>query len=189
MNNELICTPVMLPTDNIIEQPGLRKSRKMGIISIGTLQGSLGNIWQSQHLYLVSEVIPKQGDYIIVDKVIIFLEQVAVPFIDKKSVVVAATDKSLSLPLIPTSFIEEYVLKQGEIDKVRVKLTSVGTPAIKVYHSDNNDILDPGVIILPIEDKTFSREEVEDILVMFKLHLNKVGLEQPGIIEWFDLNY
>jgi len=115
MENKLVCKPIMLLTEDINAplflhtEHGVRLNRKYE--------------WANykQHLHLVSEGEIRGGDYYI-DTISLRLSQskggnppgVSYPPIYKK--VEATTDKSLGLPLIPQSFIEEYVQKQGKIE-------------------------------------------------------------------------
>ena len=96
---------------------------------------------------------------------------------------IATTDKSLSLPLIPQSFIQLFVEKQGKIDKVRVDMSEIGKYEIGAFQE---------VIILPIQEKMYSREEVKAIA----METWRIGRQEPeifqkdyGFSKWFDTNY
>lgn len=195
MKNYIECRPVILPTQDIIEQPGLRKSRKMGILSIGTLQGSLGNIWESQHLYLVSDREIKEGDwdYLPSTGKIRKRHSLTYTYIPGERLVEATTDKSLGLPLIPQSFIEEYVQKQGKIDKVKIKLPeTMGCGNYEVF--EYLKTLPYEVIILPIKN-SWNRENMQQAFEAGYEHGVDVNehtytlAETPDFDKWFDKTY
>lgn len=160
MNSELICTPVMLPGDGPVS-----KDRDTGILSVRKMKSHVEGF--HHHLYMTSEQEIKKGDWIYNWLNNDLTTAVSFPWIQlhlkhlKK--VIATTDKSLSLPLIPSSFIEEYVTKQGEIDKAKLQRRE-NDPSKPLISMDSFEL--DYVIILPIEDKTFSREEVIDFMVM-----------------------
>lgn len=202
MKNYIDCKPIMLDNLNTVETPGLRKSRKMGILSIGTLTGSLGNIWIAQHLYLVSEQEIKEGDWYIdlknPERAWKYYRNDEPWYVEEEGQknirkIIATTDKSLSLPLIPDSFIERWVRWQGDIDKVRLKMEnpfenlSPEKPPVWQLALDKNDF----VIIFPIEDKTYSRDEVKEIRKEYNKYLIGILNKEVSLPfdEWFDKNY
>lgn len=94
--------------------------------------------------------------------------------------IIATTDKSLSLPLIPTSFIERWVNEQGKIDKVRVDNHQLAQYATYV----NNE-----VIILYIEDRILTKE---DMRLSWKEGMKNATMFHGGSIsfdEWFNKTY
>lgn len=197
MENELICTPIMFNT----ETEGALVLARNGHIFV-----SKGNPlpagWSYQHLYLTSsEDVTEEGE------VFYFAEGVELaggkkyyigrairPYAERFDLyhlfhrkVIASTDKSLGLPLIPQSFIEEYVQKQGKIDKVKIRFEKdYGAMAEYPYHL-NPDKFPNRVIILPIKS-SWNREE-------FKKELSKLWNETPmsyteeTFDEWFDKKY
>lgn len=204
MNNELICTPVMLRAT---------PKNKSDYMMFG----------KAQHLYLVSEEEIKEGDWMMMkddhpkgrlrkcweiypafaeygdDREQLMIDDPKDPkrgfgFLRRSETykVIATTDKSLSLPLIPNSFIEEWVAKQGKIDRVKIKLHRVdirersnNVPHF-VYLPETNNLQ---IIILPIEDKTYSREEVYRILDRYRVQVAYESTSFPAFKKWFDLNY
>lgn len=128
--------------------------------------------WNTQHLYLVCDLEIKPSDYLISHNEFIgqLLDNVgnvkwistSTPTIQKISYVeikgkffkriVATTDKSLSLPLIPSSFIEYFVREQGKVNKVKILTDAFGT----IIPNKEGE-----VIILPIEEKT-KRQQLTD---------------------------
>lgn len=112
----------------------------------------------------------------------------------------ATTDKSLGLPLIPKSFIEEYVQKQGKIDKVYIRLECrYGEQQVEIILFDDWDKGPPReeVIIIPVKD-SWNREEVEKIAHYAFNKGVEHGCDNEPILnktddeifnEWFDENY
>lgn len=157
MNNSLICVPVMLHTNNHFAPIWTGES--------GFLRVTPGGVQDSkytQHLYLVSDREIKKDNWIW-DKRDNWFGQADKPMHpdyikENYRRVEATTDKSLNLPLIPHSFIQEYVDKQGKIDKV----------AIQLYHRGGKELVSAPyneVIILPIKD-SWNREELKTELKM-----------------------
>lgn len=203
MNNELICTPVMIPAPIGIYGNCLVKQGDRIFLSAGESKASSA-IRRPQHLYLVSDEEIKEGDYYFIGNSrasnhgIVKAESIEEAksrndlnsLMDKNEGtkdfvfckrIEATTDKSLSLPLIPSSFIERWVNEQGKIDKVRV-LSHNGIPV-----TFNNSETEQHVVnILPIEDKTYSREEVKAIMSKY---ISTYNAATPTFNEWFDLNY
>lgn len=102
--------------------------------------------------------------------------------------IIATTDKSLSLPLIPNSLIERWIRWQGDIDKVRILMFDGKPKTIYMGNgtSDNREF----VQILPIEDKLYNREEVREIAA--EAWIAKKVNHAHGYTtfnEWFDKNY
>ena len=100
--------------------------------------------------------------------------------------IIATTDKSLGLPLIPESFVKEWTEKQGKIEYVHLSYCEES----KNFWFKN--LLAPEVIILPTKD-SFSRDEVKDIDKAHKRYIID-SLKDKGKImlsfdEWFDKNY
>lgn len=133
-NNKLECRPVLLPG---AKTPIL-------LSDIGSLHISQLNIG-NHHLYLVSDREIKKGDWFLSDDRDRVLES-PIYRVEKcievkngwlygnilgtdlgynstySKKIEAATDLSLELSDIPTNWIEEFVFKQGKIDKVYIKM-------------------------------------------------------------------
>lgn len=115
-------------------------------------------LWGFQHLYLVANDEIKNGDYCY-DKVLNLTFTID-EFADFKYVnqtdnvlkIIATTDISLGLPLIPKSFVEAFVKKQGKITEANVEFDTI-TLATR---EDNTVIIH--------QAKTYSREDVEKLL-------------------------
>lgn len=198
MENELICTPVMLPIN--VEADGSIFVNAQGIIRKIAYSLDTGRY---QHLYLTSSREIKEGESYY-DKERGVIDRAFYTFksglIRRK--VEATTDKSLGLPLIPQSFIEEYVQKQGNIDKVKIKMTWVydytsldqqqaqelsyeEREAYKVYSPSLIKSTKNEVMILPIKD-SWNREEIKAI---HKAYIND-DMSDVGLFDkWFDKKY
>lgn len=109
----------------------LMLSNKDGLIYLGNEDKDLGLSstgsysefhYNKQHLYFTSSEEIKVGDWSIVTYLDTNKQEAvyntAGGIIAEK--VIATTDKSLGLPLIPQSFIEEYVKSSGEIKEVEL---------------------------------------------------------------------
>ena len=84
----------------------------------------------------------------------------------------ATTDPSLNLPLIPQSFIEKYVEKQGEIDEVMIEIIEdigIYIPSDPFRVNETIDYIrgniiktrkDNTVIVSKVEEKTYSEVEM-----------------------------
>lgn len=191
----IICRPVMLPAKDKNAPIVLYNSKEnnLALRVSGTISLS-GDGWNYQHLYLVSDREIKKGDYISDPSEYYSVYKSASNYKGTKLLKVeATTDKSLNLPLIPQSFIQEWVDKQGKVESVKIKVyqhlrlkDNVNKKAmpIDVYDKDNE------VIILPIKE-SWSREEVKQIHDAFWHHLSEIPnvKQQPTFKEWFDKNY
>lgn len=212
MNNELISTAVMLSSKDQ-EAPLVRFDD--GIIRLRIIPNRGGSYlsgegWNYQHLYLVSDEEIKVGDWILhkspeYEKVQTGWElhrysnpHGSVATTDWRKKIIATTNKSLSLPLIPNSFIERWVRWQGDIAKVSVQTEIVDLPQENLPDQDwiptRRLKLTPypgnEVIILPIEDKTCSRKEMKDAVEAYREYVVRTGLlDAPSFQAWFDLNY
>lgn len=150
-------------------------------------------IWELQHLYFTLNEEIKEGDLVLmnlrndsddddwfaIDKVVeiennymYFSNSGVSTSLHKATKIVATTDKSLNLPLIPESFIKEFVESNGSIKEVEIErkvckrhekiVTNVDYPCtclgtlqpLKV--NSNNE-----VIICKEEKDTFTREDLE----------------------------
>jgi hypothetical protein len=149
---KLKCKVVMLPTEKsmLVKPNKLSNLDGSGQLFIPhfeykSVRGYTSDlILTAQHLYLVSDREIKKGDWFIVQlyditstPMKLSLEQVKTItdeiWVNQSSIVTcrhiencsrveATTDPSLNLPLIPQSFIEEYVSKQGKIEEVYIEI-------------------------------------------------------------------
>lgn len=209
MKDYIICKPVMLPAQNSqvfdvgqIYVPTHEPNSKYQIrlSPKPNTPTSYRKECILHHLYLVSDEEIKEGDWLLAtDTKTIFKasESDINGMILAKSLhlyrtIVATTDKSLGLPLIPQSFIEEYVQKQGKIDVVKVASKSVliGTKSNGEVNGDPDfinifekviDTYEDRVIILPIKD-SWNKEDLGDAFL--------AGQHSSlSFDEWFDKNY
>lgn len=183
MGNELICRPVILVTSTFSgkEQTLWKNSNGQILFTHSSTPAGL----QPQHLYLVSDREIKEGDkYITYDNTI--CERYASIPLEGSRKVEATTDKSLGLSLIPQSFIEEYVQKQGEIDKVEIKM--LGPNRLELNMSVSSALGE--VIIFPIKD-SWNKKEVLSMFKVLTRHMreNNAFISEQQFDEWFDKNY
>lgn len=171
MENELICRPVMLPSN--VEAPPPHLSTNIQ---------SLKNYW---YLYLVSDREIKINDKYIntfTDKIEKNdSNEEGIDDIYKK--IEATTDKSLGLPLIPQSFVEEYAQKQGKIDKVKIHIRGEGYCLAGMPITEENE-----VVILTIKD-SWNRDEIKVIGDAYDDHVKDQFIHHLPFDEWFDSKY
>jgi hypothetical protein len=128
---------------------------------------------KQQHLYLICDDEIKDENYIIINGTngYSFPTQYCKlfpkdkfpkgPGIVKLLKVIASTDKSLGLPSIPKSFLEEYVNKQGKIEEVNVEMElkyddhDLEYPSIPILK-----LIDNNVIIQSIPKEVFTLEDM-----------------------------
>lgn len=174
MENKLKVYPVMLPSNNVP--------------------------WEPQELYLVSNREIKEGNFYYhtitktVEKAIHCQGKSTHPY----PKVEATTDKSLGLPLIPESFIKEWVEKQGKIEYVYIRMEDKWDEINGIVPNGNPMLCQEGpnrtVIILPTKD-SWNREEVKEIArAAFYYGIERwqamgEGRNIPTLDEWFDKNY
>lgn len=163
--NRKICEVAILPTKGGIRIS--KDTKKLLVLEDTELKlesWGVVHVGKPQHLYFICDDELKENDW--------FISDVPEPnevlkckgFGDYNSVysdelsthkmncfkIVATTDESLGLPLIPQSFVEDYVEAKGEIGQVKIKmeLTNHGYEKGKVDHeykietnSDNKVII------------------------------------------------
>lgn len=178
MENKLLVTPVLLPGDGpIFDCPDGMYIRYMK-----------SQTRMHKHLYLVLDREIKEGDYYIDtlakhQKVWKMYPEGIDLSLNEMRRIEATTDKSLGLPLIPQSFIEEYVSKQGKINKVYIELENAfehlspnDSPIWQVKLDKEDE-----VIILPVKD-SWNREELANAFL--------AGQHSSlSFDEWFNKNY
>lgn len=215
-----LCQVIMLPTAK--DEVRLLTIKYMDQDSSGVsfIANSPG---EPRHLYFVSYETPKEGDWFIANEAArkcIRIEEGNYPYVTIqgneevkhfhtwKTKIIASSDQSLGLPLIPQSFIEQYVKAEGKIDEVYVeteilgykkgntRITS-GKHTIEFDDAEDKSIevikttKDNHVIISLAEQKVYSREQVEVVLKNFLQFLaNKHNINQPlgGVEEWIEDN-
>lgn len=185
MKDYIDCKPVMLPVTGVVSIDHTLWLNAGGrILHTHT---STPEVLQPQHLYLVSEEGSEVDDWTIFTnssngKITGFNLPIKAksPYASNgvyNLKVIATTDKSLSLPLIPNSFIERWVNEQGKIDKVRVLITEAEATGPHPFYSGGKlsaamiDVTFGEVIILPIEDKTYTEKQV---LALMAITVDKV---------------
>lgn len=186
MKNYIECRPVMLPTEEVDTTLYMSMGHRI------CHWAEAGNIDYFCHLYLVSEEEIKEGGVYLAyfpNKApeIHIRKDGLIPTDAGRKKVVATTDKFLSLPLIPSSFIEKWINEQGKIKEVRIEWDARNSCPVlencKAYNSGT-------AIILPTEDKIYSREEMKGFYREYIKHLMDMPLpEGLPFDEWFDKNY
>jgi len=119
----------------------------------------------NQHLYLTSDREIKKGDWCIYPNNIV--GKLSHPYdgetLYNSKQIEATTDATLELPLIPQSFIEEYVAKQGKIDEVMIAMDVFDCTANGVQKTIIDTLTkDDCIIIVPIKE-SWTREEVIEL--------------------------
>jgi hypothetical protein len=214
---KLKCKVVMLPTEKASplvynnSEEGLFCVKGIGILA----KHRMGNC-TNQSLYFVSNREIKEDvsamDYYIDSRVVdtpivsrTYLHRDKIDFCAK---IEATTDPSLDLPLIPQSFIEKYVEKQGKIEEVMIDLVRVvNCPEnhfrVNYEVQDNMTFCpkcivsiipktrkDNTVIVSPIKD-SWTREEVVNLIRNFRNDI-LIEVQKGGVSnfteEWINKN-
>jgi len=130
MSNNKQCKVVMLPTNNNYKGI-LIKDDDSNLLGFNKEYGlsSILKSYTPQHIYFTSEDAIEQGDWYIqpegLRKSAAKTDTCAFPKDSYK--VVASTDSSLGLPMIPESFIRDYVELSGAITEVYLGVWTVWT--------------------------------------------------------------
>lgn len=183
--------PLMLPThdESPLYMAGLIPKVYIGRVGSGTTSGN-------QHLYLISDrEIKKDWKGVayksdVVGKVFKHFYTTNIWYNDAK-IVEATTDPSLGLPLIPKSFIQEWVEKHGKIEYVYISFSFNDSSD---FNSNPQRLLPSirEVMILPVKN-SWNSEEIKTIYKSFRQD-NKESAVIGGppywtFDEWFDKNY
>lgn len=161
---KLKCRVVMLPTDN---KSHISKGKDVILYHIKPLS-KVTETYTPQHLYFLSDEKIQVGDFYIYPELSgnnVWTNKETI--LDKQDYpgamkVIASTDESLKLPLIPDSFIEEYVEANGKIDAVIIETKLVPIQQLEDY----------GFVSRP--KKTWTRDEVVQLLNKNAEHLEKL---------------
>lgn len=205
MENKPLVTPVLLPKGNEYNyDPCIwtADSYMMKYIDKFLSAADMALGYQPQHLYLVSDMEIKEGDWCYHRS----HEPYTVGKASKQTImhwgckkIEATTDKSLGLPLIPQSFIEEYVQKQRNIGKVYISFEeSYQIPDCydeqqwrEESVEEKRKYIRKEVIILPVKD-SWNREDMKQAYNAGLIEGNR-GENKDYIPwefdEWFDKNY
>jgi len=211
MENKLLCKVIMLPTEK-----NSRLFLRRGELEYAAIGAELAHEppqWLTQHLYLVSDgsgrlkkdqwgISASPGGYNL------FKSSGDVAHNTRDAdyfKVEATTDRSLGLPLIPQWFIEEYILKQGEIDKVYISFKEYyQIPDCydeqqwrEEEHSTKQEYLKRDIIILPVKDSWNREEHRKGIIEGINWYRNWIRPDKPFKLDpqseefnnWFDKNY
>lgn len=191
MKDTLLCRVLILP--NRGDFYPLFKTNKMGHIGYSNRQ--YPDKETSQHLYLVSDREIKEGDYYwnsISGSIHKNLCSDSSNWDKLFKKVEATTNISANLPLVPKSFVEEYVGRQGKIDTLKLEyIPTTGAESIIPPHTLARNELNE-VIILPIKD-SWNREELRDAMKRAAQRYGSSELQdqfvQSEFNKWFDKNY
>lgn len=140
----------------------------------------------AQHLYLVSDGDDKKEGWRVcmMPDGAYSVAKPEAPFNPFSHKIIASTDNSLSLPIIPDWFIEEYIEKKREVGNIYISLDSEGKPDTTLIEG----LLNIKIIVIPKKEE-FSRLEIPEIIHKF---VNDVKLG-PVVIDkvkwWFNKNY
>lgn len=160
METKLKCKVVMLPTEKAVN---LYKHKDKGLMLLAPLKHEI-NCYNgsNQHLYFTSDREISVGDLSLWKSEIV---RATSSLLTVGQRIEATTDPTLELPLIPQSFIEKFVEKQGEIKEVMVEMCDRA-----LYDSPHVTGIsvrkDHTVICSPVKD-TWTREEVEELFLQF----------------------
>lgn len=145
--NKLLCKVVLLANSSKPQKP--------------YLWTNIDELKRGHHLYLISDREIKEGDWFVLKNKDVYQHiegQLPSRYTELRSRIEATTDKSLGLALIPHSFIEEYIQKQGNVDRVCIRM-SMHNPTVV---ASEGTLIESTVIILPVKD-SWNREEVRTI--------------------------
>lgn len=149
-NNRKRCTIVMLPINGLPEDNYRGFMIIEGVLYAYAPKSMLKSAdkWQVMHLYLVSNDEIKEGDYWWMSFTnrlekctapLLLPEEVFNPNLIGGHKVVATTDKSLGLPLIPQDVVSDYAFFCGRIRDAYVKTKILNPEVIEL--TDNNEVI------------------------------------------------
>lgn len=172
MESKMKVKVIMLATNEVNAKNQICKF-DYGLAIAGT-DADLG--YPAQHLYFISNKEVQVGDWYIAERNtgkklskccnkhegMIISEHGYYPYdIEECKKVVATTDTSLNIPLIPQSFVEKYVKKNGVIDEVMIEMVQCFSFR-KVRNSPK--IRKDNTVIVSKVKNTWTRDEVIDLL-------------------------
>lgn len=198
---KLKCKVIMLPqpqqrSDFTI----LSKQLSNGKLVLGN--GRIFGEATPQHLYFISDRGSKKGEWTLFGN---SLNGELKDFIGGKPIkakydygsngiynfkIEATTDKSLDLPPIPNSFIEEYVQKEGKIKEVNIEMDgSFGFHDSDTWWEPKTKGKEREVIILPTKD-SWNKEEIKALYDEWIKESAKPRQNTSMYFhEWLDNNY
>jgi hypothetical protein len=150
----------------------------------------------SFHLYFLSDEEIQVGDLYIYPDLVgndVWINKEAV--LDKSEYVgamkvVASTDTSLDLPLIPQDFIQEYVESNGKIEEVEIELKVTADDFISGTEEDGRGTIWKTDVIVSKIKEFYPRNEVERLCAKC-VKDGLVNFNKPGsfdIDKWFQQN-
>lgn len=173
--------------------------------------GYCEHMWQPQHLHLVSDEEIKEGDWFYTPKEVGIegisqLTKGYTCFAECKKII-ATTDKSLTInikepsindwvlgkfltiPQIPESFVKHFVEKQGNVGKVMVEYEEIGRYQITKWFGTGKfqpKLTKNNEVIISLEEKSYSREEV--LLILSNYRLDNAGENLGKHNKWIEQN-
>lgn len=181
MNNYKKMQVIMLPTQTsdllkCIKDYHVTNTNEVGIcgkLVLGVDKYANKELYQSQHLYIVSDNHIKEGDYFINGNELYLCNIVVEPGPNAKKLE-ATTDmlprpgtgafnSKASIPQIPKYFIDIYIEADGKIDEVNVEID-----ILKIHNKFGNNITekivkvnyDNTITIKLIDNQIYTKEEV-----------------------------
>ncbi len=161
MKNTLKVQVIMLPTTNKRDKSNLFK-RTNGEVQYINWDVLDREDWKPQHLYFTSSEPMIKDDWLVNTNAMEINRFVAGASINKGlSKIIATSDVSLGLPLIPESFIKSYVESQGSIKEVEINIVKADKP---YNYTPLLDGINGCISIHKPEPKLYTREEINQFL-------------------------
>lgn len=140
--------------------------------------------FEAQHLYILSDDKIKMGDWVInnfdYDNPVLFIADLDFFNVGiEANKVIASTNSSLGLPMIPEWFIKEYVAKQGKIDEVEV--------VCYMNYISNELIIIGGEIFIKKPKTTWTKEEVIQLIIKATYDCGELG-DYQKVDDWIEQN-
>lgn len=208
------CKVVMLPTEEettIIQCiKNTPTGRNKGFIQYCEVTNLNTEYWTHCHLYILSNEDIKEGDWILVGKTVI---QASEPYkMEEVQKIIATTDKSLkieseldayyrngiggakSIPRPSNEFLKKYY-ELGDIDEVLVEYNkhfdedwSDISGAFEIEYESLRVAPDNTITIKPFKEKTYTREEVIEILNKYHSKFVAFGFHSTPFQDWIKEN-
>lgn len=149
------------------------------------------------HLYILSDEDIKEDDWIVYSNQVLKYSHptLVVSATAWRTKIIATTDKSLGLPLIPDSFIKKYANKDG-IDEIMVKYETIQTTKDKdyAYYGNNQSNLNYITRLKIASNNTVTIKSTKQIPEEYKVlaqkaynkALESVGYSPIEFGDWFD---
>jgi len=192
----------MLPTE---KATGIvSRAKETNIIQLGATNPR-NQYWIDQHLYITSDEKVTEGTkcYDLAGKVV-YVQEIDEEFasigsgmacpVEQLRIIVASTDASLDLPLLPESFIKKYVEENGKIDEILVEFKEIKAPfenesnRADISYTKQVPVIRENNTIRILPAKTYAREEVIDLIRRYSEEMGMVPGEDFIRDEWVNKN-